>query len=220
MCNARSARLNQPLPPYFRPIQAFLRTASLAVLSLPMSSVAAADAPIAPSETRSASSAESEAARDGEIFSDDPVAPSQEIPSDVRTDHVVVAAAIDPLGVVFGLYRATVEMAPLRHHGIWISGGWAAREDAQGVHLALAYHLLPLGRGVAGFFLGPVASVAWLPDAPFNAIGLGFEAGYQHTFGAFIVGGALGAEHRWTSLSTPSTSWAPRLRLTVGWSWS
>lgn len=148
----------------------------------------------------------------------DAPAPTLALEADPEPPHPVGALALDPLGLAFGQYGVQLAMALGRWHGLWLAPGW---EKGGGPTLQLAYHLLPVGRGLHGPFLGPVVGVGLGSPSDVERVHLGAEAGYRHVWSQVLVGAAIGGQARWRDAAGQGmrSRGELRLRLILGWAW-
>jgi hypothetical protein len=153
--------------------------------------------------------------------SPDADAPSQALRSDPAPPVPKIALTADPLAIYFGRYGFSFELAPRRLHSLWISPAWAHAGPREGLSLELGWHIWPLGRGLDGLFLGPVAGIA-TSRGPGRRLALrgGAEAGYQAVWGALAVGLAVGVDYAWQRRGDElSRGPSLRVRLSFGWAY-
>jgi len=150
-------------------------------------------------------------------------APSLAVEGDVDPPGYVFSLTADALGVVLGHYALSLELAFAPAHAVWLSPAYAAADGASGFGLEAGYHLWPLAEGTEGLFVGPVlgAARASSDQGSVTVLSLGAELGWQVVWGGFAIAVGAGATLAYArGLSSETTAVIPRVRLSLGWSWT
>jgi len=86
--------------------------------------------------------------------------------------------------------------------------------------LGLGYHVWPLGRGLDGLGLRPVADVAWIRSDDRVELSVGGEVAYRYAWKGLLLGVSAGLAKQWTFADQRSGSLIPLIRAQLGWAWN
>lgn len=153
----------------------------------------------------------------------DGAAPSLAVEADTDPPGYVFSLTADALGLVLGHYALSFEIAFAPAHAVWLSPSYDAVDGASGFGLEAGYHLWPLAEGTEGLFLGPVLGAARASSDQESAtvLSVAAEIGWQVVWGGFAIAAGAGATLAYArSDSRETTEVIPRVRISLGWSWT
>lgn len=154
------------------------------------------------------------------VFAQDPPAPSLETRTDdLGTPHWAFGVEVDAVGLAFGDYQISLDLALGPHHGVFVRPGWR-RSKGHGPMLGLAYHVWPLGRGLDGLGVGPTLDVAWIRSDERVELSVGGEVAYRYAWKGLLLGVGVGVAKEWTFDEQRRREWIPLVRIQLGWAWS